>query len=101
MRPRGHLSRMSIYVYFDLYEILRLASVYLHLKEHIENVLLSILRNLAPSQLVFGILRFRKIFGILLKHFDKKLLHDFDVGLLMTVCYPKRSYSPMSIFISG
>ena len=31
--------------------------------------------------------------------FDK-LLHDFDVGLLMRVCYPKRSSSPLSNFFS-
>ena len=50
------------------YEILRLASVDLHFKEHIhdiQNFLLSVLKKLltvgssAPSHLVFGILRFR------------------------------------------
>ena len=29
-----------------------------------------------------------------------KLFHDFDVGLLMRVCYPKRSYNPLSNFLS-
>ena len=30
------------------------------------------------------------------------ILHDFDVGLrvLMRVCYPKRSYSPLFNFLS-
>ena len=32
---------------------------------------------------------------------QKILLHDFDVGLLMRICYPKRSYSPSSNFLSG
>ena len=28
------------------------------------------------------------------------LLHDIDVGLLMSVCCPKRSYNPLSDFLS-
>ena len=27
-------------------------------------------------------------------------MHGFDIGLLMKVCYPKRSYSPLSNFLS-
>ena len=62
---RGHLSPRSISVYFGWYEILRFASDGLYFKEHIQNILLSILKKLlivgssAPPHLVFGILRFR------------------------------------------
>ena len=38
------------------------------------------------------------IFGIQFKYFRKILLHDFDLGLLVRVCYPKRSSSPVSNF---
>ena len=37
--------------------------------------------------------------NLLRKMFRYKILHDFDVGLLM-VCYPKRSSSPLSDFLS-
>ena len=57
----------------------------------------------APSHLVLGILRdLEQIFGILLKHFDFNIiLHDFDVGLVRTVRYPKRSYSPLPNFLTN
>ena len=54
----------------------------------------------APSYLVFGILRFRINIGILLNHFDKYYMHNFEVRLLIRVCYLKRSYSPLSNFLS-
>ena len=42
----SHLSPISISVYFGLYEILRLATVDLHFKEHFQNSLLSNLKKL-------------------------------------------------------
>ena len=87
------------------WKILRLASVDMHFKDHIQIFLLSILQKLlivgssAPaSHLVFGILRFRTYIWHFIKAFWKILLHDFDVGLLTRDCYPTRSYSPLSNF---
>ena len=40
------------------------------------------------------------IFGVWFKHIRWIILHAFDVGLLMRVCYPKRSSSPLSNFLS-
>ena len=63
--PRGHLSPKSISVWFGRYEILRLTSVDLYLKELNQNVQPSILKKLlivgssVPSNLVLGILRYR------------------------------------------
>ena len=62
--PRTLVAK-EYFCYFGWYEIQRFASVDLHLKEHVQNVLLSILKELlivgssAPSHLVVGILRFR------------------------------------------
>ena len=54
----------------------------------------------APPHLVFGILRFRINSWHFIKTFRLILLHDFDVGLLMRVNYPKQSPSPLSNFHS-
>ena len=35
-----------------------------------------------------------------IKAFRSIILHDFDVGLLMRVCYPKRLYNPLSYFLA-
>ena len=38
------------------------------------------------------------IFGIWFQHILFVLLHEFGLGLLVTVCYPKWSFSPYSNF---
>ena len=46
------------------------------------------------SHLVFGILKLRYNIWYLIWAFRWILVHGFDVGLLMRVCYPKRSSCP-------
>ena len=76
-----------------------------HVKEHILNYMLPILWKLlivsssASSHLDIGILNLVLIFGVCFNHFRYILLHDFEVGLLVRVCYLKWSSSPLSNFL--
>ena len=111
MGPRRHLSPRSIYVYFGTctcrYEILRLSSVdphFIYLKSIFKIVCYQSYRNYKlwvlqhhPSWF-FGKLRLRINIWYFIKEFRLIPLHDFDVGLLMRYCYPKRSSNPLSNF---
>ena len=69
------------------------------IKKSINNVkCLNIAGSSATTHLVFGIKDFEKIFEILFNHFDKYYCIIQMQGCYM---YPKRSYSPLSNFLSG
>ena len=90
---RGQLSPNSISVDFGWKELLLPATIDSHFWEHIQNSLINFIviinRGLFSTILLGGKLTFR--FYIWYSSISINAIAWFEVGLLMMVCYPKRS----------